>query len=119
MMRIKPFIHKIWKNGMNVKKLYGKYMEKVIRKTFTALKRKGFVLNINFFTGYCVYIYIYINIYIYTYIYILHIYIHIYISYIYIYIYIERERERERAREREGELDCLGLQFFLHNSKMS
>ena len=60
MMRIKPFIHKIWKNGMNVKKLYGKYMEKVIRKTFAALKRKGFVLNINFFTGYCVYIYIYI-----------------------------------------------------------
>ena len=103
MMRIKPFIHKIWKNGMNVKKLYGKYMEKVIRKTFTALKRKGFVLNINFFTGYCVYIYIYIyiyiNIYIYIYIYILHIYIHIYIS----YIYIERERERERARERERE----------------
>ena len=113
MMRIKPFIHKIWKNGMNVKKLYGKYMEKVIRKTFTALKRKGAVLNINFFTGYCVYIYIHKYIYIYIYIYIYCIYIYIYIYHIYIYIYIERERERE------GELDCLGLQFFLHNSKMS
>ena len=111
MMRIKPFIHKIWKNGVNVKKLYGKYMEKVIRKTFTALKRKGFLLNINLFIGYCVYIYIYI--YIYTYI--AYIYTYIYI----IYIYRERERERERARERERELDCLGLQFFLHNSKMS